>query len=90
MNARDFIVTEDRLSEAVEKAFDPLSGQFNNETRKGLNVWNLGYQETVKEMLEKVSKEEGKGKAVERMAGYGGVTGDRMRRLGEELTGGKM
>ncbi|KAL8907760.1 MAG: hypothetical protein Q9207_001243, partial [Kuettlingeria erythrocarpa] len=91
MNARDFIVTEEKLSEAVERAFDPASEQFDNESRRGLNVWNLGYPESVREMLEKASKEAGtRVSALEGMAGYGKITGERMRRLGEELTGGKM
>ncbi|KAL8778043.1 MAG: hypothetical protein Q9213_007592 [Squamulea squamosa] len=89
MNAREFIVTEEKLNEAVEKAFDPYSEQFNNESRRGLNVWNLGYPETVKEHLERANKGE-EGRAVERLSGFSGVTDERMRRIGEELTGGKM
>ncbi|KAL9602418.1 MAG: hypothetical protein Q9219_001842 [cf. Caloplaca sp. 3 TL-2023] len=89
MNARDFIVTEEKLTEAVEKAFDPDNTQFDTDARKGLNVWNLGYPETVKEKMERSNKGEG-GKAIERYAGYGGVTDERMKRIGEELTGGKM
>ncbi|KAL8724815.1 MAG: hypothetical protein Q9166_007740 [cf. Caloplaca sp. 2 TL-2023] len=89
MNARYFIVTEEKLTEAVEKAFDPYSKQFDNESRRGLNVWNLGYPETVKKMLERANKGE-EGKAVERLSGFSGVTDERMRRIGEELTGGKM
>ncbi|KAL8764741.1 MAG: hypothetical protein Q9209_007908 [Squamulea sp. 1 TL-2023] len=89
MNAREFIVTEEKLNEAVEKAFDPYSNQFDNESRKGLNIWNLGYPETVKEHLDRANKGE-KGRAVERLSGFSGVTDARMRRIGEELTGGKM
>ncbi|KAL8837019.1 MAG: hypothetical protein Q9170_002673 [Blastenia crenularia] len=89
MNARDFIVTEEKLEEAVEKAFDPQSKQFDSESRRGLNVWNLGYQETVSEMLGKANKVD-RAKALESYQGYGGIVGERMRRLGEELTGGKM
>ncbi|KAL8997929.1 MAG: hypothetical protein Q9169_002922 [Polycauliona sp. 2 TL-2023] len=89
MNAREFVVTEEGLNEAVEKAFDPYSKQFDNESRRGLNVWNLGYPETVKELLEKANKGEN-GRAVERSSGFSGVTDERMRRIGEELTGGKM
>ncbi|KAL9018728.1 MAG: hypothetical protein Q9185_003958 [Variospora sp. 1 TL-2023] len=90
MNARNFIVTEQQLAQAVEKAFDPQSEQFTSESRKGLNVWNLGYPDTVKEMLEKVSKDGERGRAMEQYTGSGGLMGERMRRLGEELTGGKM
>ncbi|KAI4097542.1 MAG: hypothetical protein LQ344_000275 [Seirophora lacunosa] len=91
MNARDFIVTEEQLTEAVEKVFDPQSRQFDSEDSKGLNVWNLGYPDTVKEMLERASQEaDMRGKALEQYAGNAGVMEERMRRLSEELTGGKM
>ncbi|KAL8957822.1 MAG: hypothetical protein Q9193_005002, partial [Seirophora villosa] len=91
MNARDFIVTEEQLAEAVEKAFDPQSRQFDSEDSKGLNVWNLGYPDTVKEMLERASQEaDARGKALEQYAGNAGVMEERMRKLSEELTGGKM
>ncbi|KAL8931232.1 MAG: hypothetical protein Q9216_007251, partial [Gyalolechia sp. 2 TL-2023] len=89
MNAREFIVTEEKLQEAVERAFDPQNKQFDTDARRGLNVWNLDFPDTVKDMLARVNRGEG-GKAVERFAGYGAVTDERMRRLGEELTGGKM
>ncbi|KAL8851129.1 MAG: hypothetical protein Q9221_003932 [Calogaya cf. arnoldii] len=89
MNARGFIVTEDQLNDAIEKAFDPHSEQFSNESVRGLNIWNLGYPETVKELLQKANKGED-GRAVERRSGFSGVTDERMRRIGEELTGGKM
>ncbi|KAL8907135.1 MAG: hypothetical protein Q9171_005977 [Xanthocarpia ochracea] len=89
MNAREFIVTEEKLNEAVERAFDPYSTQFDNESRRGLNVWNLGYPETVKEQLDRANKGE-QGRAVERSSGFSGVTDERMRRIGEALTGGKM
>ncbi|KAL8807550.1 MAG: hypothetical protein Q9223_004295, partial [Gallowayella weberi] len=88
MNARDFIVTEERLKEAVEKAFDPHSKQFDNDHRRGLNIWNLGYPVTVKKLLERANKGE-TGRTVERMSGFGGVMDERMKRIGEELTGGK-
>ncbi|KAI4250176.1 MAG: hypothetical protein L6R40_000348 [Gallowayella cf. fulva] len=89
MNARDFIVTEEKLGEAVERAFDPDSTQFTNQSRHGLNVWNLGFPETVKEQLERANRGES-GRAVDRLSGFGGVTDERMRKIGEELTGGKM
>ncbi|KAL8682635.1 MAG: hypothetical protein Q9186_001322 [Xanthomendoza sp. 1 TL-2023] len=89
MNARDFIVTEEKLTEAVEKAFDPSSKQFDNDAKRGLNIWNLGYPLTVREQLERAKKGES-GRMVERLSGFRGVTDERMRRIGEELTGGKI
>ncbi|KAI4249028.1 MAG: hypothetical protein LQ352_005749, partial [Teloschistes flavicans] len=92
MNARDFIVTEQALTDAVERAFDPDNPQFDNEARRGLNVWNLGYPEKVKDLLHKHKTNDYRdaGKAVQGYIGYGTVTEKRMKRLGEELTGGKM
>ncbi|KAL9585550.1 MAG: hypothetical protein Q9203_004206 [Teloschistes exilis] len=89
MNARDFIVTEQALTDAVERAFHPDNKQFDNEAKRGLNVWNLGYPETVKELLDTANKED-TGKALLRYIGYAELTDKRMKRLGEELTGGKM
>ncbi|KAL8800026.1 MAG: hypothetical protein Q9182_005467 [Xanthomendoza sp. 2 TL-2023] len=89
MNARDFIVTEEKLTEAVEKAFDPHSKQFDNDYRRGLNIWNLGYPETAKTLLDRASSGEN-GRTMERLGGFGGVMDERMKRIGEELTGGKM
>ncbi|KAL8970964.1 MAG: hypothetical protein Q9183_001281, partial [Haloplaca sp. 2 TL-2023] len=81
------------LTEAVEKAFDPNNGQFTTDNRVGMNIWNRGYPETVKEMLEDANAESQKGvheRAVQKKSGYAGVTDKRMGRLREELTGGKM
>ncbi|KAI4203471.1 MAG: hypothetical protein LQ350_001809 [Teloschistes chrysophthalmus] len=88
-NARDFIVTEQALNEAVENVFHPGNPQFDNEAKRGMNVWNLGYPETVRELLDTANKED-TGSSVQRQMGYAGLTDKRMKRLGEELTGGKM
>ncbi|KAL8867398.1 MAG: hypothetical protein Q9174_005692 [Haloplaca sp. 1 TL-2023] len=92
MNARSFIVTEAALTEAVEKAFDPNNDQFTSDERRGLSIWNRGYPETVKEMLG-AANQNGKGgdfRAVQKMSGYSNITDERMGKLGEALTGGKM
>ena len=88
MNAGNFIVTEEHLNTVVDQAFDD-NRQFENDSKNGLNIWNKGYPETVQEMLDQANRASG-GKAIERNQGFGPVTKERMKRIGEELTGGKM
>jgi hypothetical protein len=88
MNAGNFIITEEHLNRVVDQVFDDHE-QFASDSRNGLNIWNTGYPETVQEMLSQANRETG-GKAVDRNQGYGPVTKERMKKLREELTGGKM
>ncbi len=88
MNAGNFIITEEHLNRVVDQVFDD-NRQFANDSRNGLNIWNTGNPETVQEMLNQANRVSG-GKAIERNQGYGPVTKERMKRIGEELTGGKM
>lgn len=88
MNAGNFIITEEHLNRVVDQVFDNHK-QFENDSRNGLNIWNTGYPETVQEMLNQANRESG-GNAIDRHQGYGPVTKERMKRLREELTGGKM
>lgn len=78
MNAGDFITTEERMREEVDKAFDDKS-QFNTEKAAGLNIWNLGVPETVSQKY--ASRQNAEQKAVLR---------ERMKRMAEALTGGKI
>ena len=78
MNAGDFITTEERMREEVDKAFDDNS-QFDNEKAAGLNIWNLGIPETVQQRLAGRNNEERKV-----------ILRDRMKRMAEALTGGKI
>lgn len=88
VNAGDFITTGAHLDATIDKVFDD-SDQFENDSKKGLNIWNLGYPETVQQLLAKANHVPGR-KAVESAEGTAGVTRERMRRIAEELTGGKM
>ena len=92
MNAGNFITTEDQLQKAIDRAFTkgPNPAWFNagSANKDGESVWNLGPPETVHQMLSKANKTGGK--AVEYNAGYAKLTGERVRRIAEELTGGKM
>lgn len=87
-NAQNFIVTEEALSKEVDRVFDDLE-QFSTEMKPGLNIWNRGFPSTVKEMLQRSSIGEGS-TAVQMESGHEALTNERVKRLGEELTGGRM
>ena len=89
VNAGDFITTGDKLDGVIDKAFDDNS-QFRSDSSEGVNIWNLGYPETVQELLQKANKSGGRQMALDSAMGNEMVTKERMRRIGEELTGGKM
>ena len=88
VNAGSFITTAAQLNATIDNVFDDNS-QFTNDSTPGLNIWNLGFPETVQQLL---AKEEGRPgrKAMDSAEGNAGVTRDRMRRIAEELTGGKL
>ena len=92
MNAGSFITTEEQLQTAIEQAFPngPNPAWFNGaiSSKDGDSVWNVGPPDTVRAMLAKGNKTGGG--AVEYNAGYAKTTGDRVRRIAEELTGGRM
>ncbi|KAH6620432.1 hypothetical protein C7974DRAFT_316826 [Boeremia exigua] len=88
-NARTFIVTEAQLDQAIEDAFGTEEAPIGWDTRgnvgprasgnEGLSPWNGPMPEGVGDMMSKLRGGEGVGLAKERM-----------RKLAEELTGGKM
>lgn len=88
VNAGDFITTGKQLDGVIDRAFDDNS-QFRSDSSEGVNIWNLGYPETVQELLGKVNKR-GRQTALDSAEGNEIVTRERMRKIGEELTGGKM
>lgn len=92
MNARSFITTEDQLQTAIDEVFtlEPNPGWYNSAsgTKEAESVWNLGVPETVQQMLGKVNKT-GR-KAMEYNEGSSKITGERVTKIAEELTGGKL
>ena len=89
VNAGDFITTGKQLDWVIDRAFDDNS-QFRTDSSEGVNIWNLGYPETVQKLLGKVNKNGRRQTALDSAEGNEIVTRERMRKLGEELTGGKM
>ncbi|CBX99408.1 hypothetical protein IAQ61_000490 [Plenodomus lingam] len=88
-NAREFIVDESQLDEAIDKAFgteeSPLGWDMKGimgprrESKEGFSPWHGPMPEGVGDMLQKLRGGEGVGLAKERV-----------KKVAEELTGGKM
>ena len=89
VNSGNFITTGEQLNTVIDRVFDDPK-QFTNDQEPGLNIWNLGYPETISELLSKVNKDPRSQKAIESAEGNTNITRQRMRRIAEELTGGKI
>ncbi|KAH0538276.1 hypothetical protein FGG08_005147 [Glutinoglossum americanum] len=90
MHARDFITTEEQLNEAIERIFVPYPEEFVDSDKgdRGENIWNTGPPETVQEMLNRVNRVGER--AADIHEGLAVLTDKRVKRIAEELTGGKM
>ncbi|KAL9128856.1 MAG: hypothetical protein Q9217_002545 [Psora testacea] len=91
INAGTFITTGSQLDQVVDRVFDNVE-QFTNDEKRGQNIWNLGFPETVEEMLG--GKASGvrvnRPKALDNaLVSRKELHDHRMTRIGEELTGGK-
>ncbi|KAI6713890.1 hypothetical protein JHW43_003544 [Diplocarpon mali] len=86
MKARDFITTEEQLDAKIESIFIPDP---HEQHRMDDSIWNVvGAPTTVKDMLSSVNKTEKS--AILFHASPAAQTGDRMKKIAEEMTGGKM
>lgn len=86
MNARSFITTEEQLDAEIEKIFVPFPFPKYPGTD---NIWDaMGPPPTVQEMLSVVNHTQTT--AMSYHQGPAAITGKRMKRIAEELTGGKM
>ncbi|KAJ5090810.1 hypothetical protein N7532_009494 [Penicillium argentinense] len=82
MNARTFITTEEQLSAEIDRVFpDGLNDAWRNDHQPGENVWNLGTPQTVQSIVNETRKSE---------TARWDVTQDRVKQLGEQITGGKL
>jgi len=89
MHARSFITTEAQLDAEIEKAFAerPFAHVYGREN--ATNIWDAeGAPLTVQDMLSEISNTQHK--VVDFYQTSAKVTGKRMVRIAEELTGGKM
>ncbi|KAL2842168.1 hypothetical protein BJY01DRAFT_216851 [Aspergillus pseudoustus] len=82
MNARDFIVNEQQLAAAIDKAFpDGINEAWRNDQTNGENIWNLGFPTSVPEALTRGTRTD---------ADRWDKVQERVKKLGEEITGGKL
>ena len=85
MNAREFIVTEAALNAKIDEVFD--DEWFKNYP--GRSIWDReNIPHTVQSLLNEANRSGIK--AVQHNAGYAHITRQRVQRIAEELTGGKM
>ncbi|KIA75467.1 hypothetical protein HK57_00051 [Aspergillus ustus] len=82
MNARDFIVNEQQLAAAIDKAFpDGINEAWRNDQTNGENIWNLGFPMNVSDALTRGTRTD---------ADRWDKVQERVKKLGEEITGGKL
>ncbi|KAL2814274.1 hypothetical protein BJX63DRAFT_392612 [Aspergillus granulosus] len=82
MNARDFIVNEQQLTAAIDKAFpDGVNEAWRNDKENGENIWNLGFPTTVQQAL--IDDTKTNADRWDKVQG-------RVKKLAEEITGGKL
>jgi hypothetical protein len=87
MHAREFITTEEQLDAEIEKIF--VESPFGEQHAGKTNIWDAyGAPPTVQDMLSSVNNTQKSALDYHRGPGY--ITGKRMTRIAEELTGGKM
>ncbi|KAG0645621.1 hypothetical protein D0Z07_8515 [Hyphodiscus hymeniophilus] len=87
MHAREFITTEEQLHAEIEKVF--VEFPFGPEHVGKTNIWDAyGAPPSVRNMLSTVNNTQKS--AMDYHRGHGFITGKRMTKIAEELTGGKM
>lgn len=85
MHARSFITTEEQLDEEIEAIFVPMPFPDSSSN----NIWDaMKGPKTVQDLLSEVNHTQKD--AVAYHAGPAVITGERMKKIAEELTGGKM
>ncbi|KAL1588139.1 hypothetical protein WHR41_03281 [Cladosporium halotolerans] len=89
-HARNFIVTPKQLDEAVENAFGTNDFPVTFGDRgEGMSIWETGKPQSVQDMLNRANNARSS-KAIESAGGYIAINQERVRRIAEALTGGKM
>ncbi|KAJ5094245.1 hypothetical protein N7456_010106 [Penicillium angulare] len=82
MGARNFIINEEQLNAEIERVFpDGENEAWRNDHQQGENIWNLGIPPTVQHIVNESRKSE---------THRWDVSQGRLKKLGEQLTGGKL
>lgn len=92
MNARDFIVTPEQLDKAVDAAFGTpeLPVKFGDEVGSSRSIWAEGRPERVQDMLNRANSQNRTGFAMTSADSSSLLNKERIRRIAETFTGGKM
>jgi len=89
MHARNFITTEEQLDATIEKVFVERPWSHVPGKEHAVSIWDAeGAPQTVQDMLSEVNKTQKS--ALLFHGGPAVVTGKRMLKIAEELTGGKI
>ncbi|KAB8239601.1 hypothetical protein ETB97_007451 [Aspergillus alliaceus] len=82
MNARNFITTEAQLAAEIDRVFPEGENEaWRNDHQQGENIWNLGVPPTVQSIVNESRKSE---------AARWDLIQGRVKKLGEQITGGKL
>ncbi|RAL16025.1 uncharacterized protein BO97DRAFT_403201 [Aspergillus homomorphus CBS 101889] len=82
VNARNFIVNEEQLAAEIEKVFpEGVNEAWRSDHQEGVNIWNLGFPQGISSLASDSRKTE---------SARWDTIQSRIRRLAEEITGGKM
>ncbi|BAE59161.1 hypothetical protein F9C07_4788 [Aspergillus flavus] len=82
MNARNFITTEAQLAAEIDRVFPEGENEaWRNDHQQGENIWNLGLPPTVQSIVNESRKSE---------AARWDLIQGRVKKLGEQITGGKL
>ncbi|KAF7591173.1 hypothetical protein BBP40_001888 [Aspergillus hancockii] len=82
VNARNFITTEAQLAAEIDRVFPEGENEaWRNDHQQGENVWNLGLPPTVQSIVNESRKSE---------AARWDLIQGRVKKLGEQITGGKL
>ncbi|KAI9688954.1 MAG: hypothetical protein M1822_000691 [Bathelium mastoideum] len=94
MNARTFITNERQLDEQIEKEFGtkekPRVFGHGTNGRSGTSYWDEGSPPTTADMLRNVTENENSMRLYADLGKKVNIAQERIRRMAEELTGGKM
>lgn len=82
MNARTFITNEEQLAAEIDRVFpDGVNEAWSNDHQPGENIWNLGLPPNVQNIAYESQKNE---------TARWDLIQQRVKKLGEQITGGKM
>ncbi|KAI9762809.1 MAG: hypothetical protein M4579_000162 [Chaenotheca gracillima] len=91
MHARNFITTEAKLDDTIDDVFRLQPPAWDSNRMGGENIWNLGAPESVQELLARMGRQDpAKSSTLMEVENASHLLDQRIKKIAEELTGGKM